>query len=284
MKHVSIGTLGETVTAIGLGTWKMGADKALATREIDALRLGIELGLTVIDTAEMYADGGAERIVGDAIRDLTREVFVVSKVWPNHARREDLLKSLDGTLKRIGRDRIDLYLLHWPSREHPLEETLTTLQYAREQGLAHHIGVSNFPVSLLEEAERILGPHEVVANQVEYNLMVRNIEHTVYPWCHQHGTTIMAYSPIRGIAELSESDPRHAILREIAHRHDASPVAVALAWVIHEPGILAIPKATHPDHVRANRAALDITLTAEDIARLHAAFPRTSDDMPLQRL
>lgn len=282
MMQKTIGPTGEPIPAIGQGTWKMGTDPRTHTREVDALRYGIELGLTVIDTAEMYADGQAERVVADAVRDCRDKVFIVSKVWPNHASYDGVLRALDASLKRLGTPFLDLYLLHWPSRDYPLAPTLAAFKEAQRRQQVRYIGVSNFTAPLLEEAIGLAGPGAVAANQVEYSLGARAADMSVIPACQRQGVLVMAYSPIRRL-DLRPDSPGGATIRQIAEAHGVSPYTVALRWIIERPGVMAIPKASDPDHIRQNRRALDLALSPTDLAALDAAFPQPPHDMPLQR-
>lgn len=263
---------GTAVPTIGQGTWHMGEDRAQRKREVAALRDGIERGLTLIDTAEMYAEGGAEEVVGEALAGLRDQVFLVSKVYPHNASRRGIPEACERSLRRLGTDCLDLYLLHWRG-QYPLEETVEAFERLREAGKIRRWGVSNFDLDDLHE----LGEPACAANQVLYSLEERGIEWDLLPWCQEQRMPLMAYCPVGQGGKLL----RHPVLAEIAGRHDATPARVALAWLIHQPGVIAIPKAVEPLHIRDNAAALHVRLTPEDIAALDAAFPPPTRKRPL---
>jgi diketogulonate reductase-like aldo/keto reductase len=269
---------GEAIPVLGQGTWGMAENAGRREDEIAALRLGLDLGMTLIDTAEMYANGGAEELVGKAIAGRRNEVFLVSKVLPNHATRHGTIAACEGSLRRLRTDRLDLYLLHWRSSV-PLEETLNAFAALVHAGKIRYWGVSNFNVSDMEEVVSLPGGRSVATDQVLYNLTRRGIEYDLLPWCRQRSLPIMAYSPIEQGRLLS-----HPVLQSVATRHDATPSQVALAWVLRQNGLNAIPKAGTLAHVRENRAALDMHLTKQDIAMLDRAFPPPSRPQPLEML
>jgi diketogulonate reductase-like aldo/keto reductase len=266
---------GETLPVLGLGTWKMGEDRRRRGEEIAALRLGVELGMTLLDTAEMYGAGGAEEVVGEAFRGRRDEIFLVSKVLPSNASRQGTIRACEASLGRLGTDRIDLYLLHWRGSV-PLAETVAGFEALKKAGKIRHWGVSNFDAGDMAELAGTAGGAGVQANQVLYNLSSRGIEWDLLAESEAAGIPVMAYSPV-GQGDLA-GDPR---LGEIARRHGTSAAGVALAWVLRRPGIVAIPKAVRPEHVRQNRAALDIALTEADLAELDAAFPPPRRKRPL---
>jgi diketogulonate reductase-like aldo/keto reductase len=266
---------GEAIPVLGHGTWHMAEDPRQRHDEIAALRLGIELGMSLIDTAEMYADGGAEELVGEAIEGRRREVFLVSKVLPQHATLRGTIEACDRSLIRLGIDEIDLYLLHWRGAI-PLEETLEAFDALMAAGKIRNWGVSNFDVADMEDLIDLDGGDEVSADQVLYNLEYRGIEFDLLPWCERRGIPIMAYSPIEQGQLLS-----HPVLRSIAARHQATPSQAALSWVLRRDDVCAIPRASKPAHVRENRAALDIRLSASDLAELDSAFPPPTRKQPL---
>jgi diketogulonate reductase-like aldo/keto reductase len=240
-----------------------GSDRA---REAAALRLGLDLGMTLIDTAEMYAEGGAEEVVAEAIAGRREEAFLVSKVYPHNAGGRKLEQALDRSLKRLRVERLDLYLLHWRGSI-PLEETVEAMERACAAGKIARWGISNLDVDDLEE----LGPAlaDCATDQVLYNLEARGIEYDLLPFCRKRGMPVMAYSPVgQGGALL-----RNTALQRVAARHGATPAQAAIAWTLRGPGVISIPKAADPAHVRENAAARDIRLTAEDEAELDAAFP-----------
>jgi diketogulonate reductase-like aldo/keto reductase len=269
---------GEVVPVLGQGTWYMGEDARRRKDEVAALRLGLDLGMTLIDTAEMYGDGGAERVVGEAIQGRRDEVFLVSKVLPSNASRRGTIAACERSLERLGIERIDLYLLHWRGGP-PLEETLAGFAALLEAGKIRYWGVSNFDVDDMEELVALPGSDAVQTDQVLYNLVRRGIELDLLPWCRQRGIPVMAYSPIEQGRLLG-----HAALKAVALRHRATPAQIALAWVLSHNGVIAIPKASNPAHVRENRAAHDLRLTTEDLAELDRAFPPPRRKQPLEML
>ena len=257
---------GELVPILGQGTWHFGENKRLRADEVASLKLGLDLGMTLIDTAEMYGNGGAEMIVGDAIQGRRDEVFLVSKVLPENASQRGTLEACERSLRRLRSERIDLYLLHWRG-EFPLEETLQAFETLVQQGKIRYWGVSNFDVEDLRELIALPGGNQVATNQILYNLRRRGVEWELLTWCQQHRMPAMAYTPIEQGRLLSD-----ATLREVAHRHSATPAQIALAWVLRS-GAITIPRARSQEHVRENRGALDIKLTKQDLAELDRAFP-----------
>lgn len=257
---------------IGQGTWR--AEESDRARVIDALRRGLDLGLTHIDTAEMYGAGVAEEIVGEAIEGRRDEVFVVSKVLPNHASRAGTIQACEQSLARLGTDRLDCYLLHWRGA-HPLEETLEGFAALERAGKILSWGVSNFDVVDLAEVESLAGPGHPTCNQVLYHLEERAIEHNVLPWCEKRRVAVVAYTPFGVSPRLYEGRTRSGkVLMEVARAHGATPRQVALAFLLRHLGTFVIPKAADRAHVEENAGAADVELGAEDIARLDAAFPR----------
>ena len=258
---------GTTMPKLGLGTWRMGERKNRRADEIAALQLGLDLGMSLIDTAEMYGEGGAEELVADAIHGRRDEVFLVSKVYPHNASRAGAVAACERSLKRLRTDRLDLYLLHWRG-SHPLAETIAGFEALKRAGKIKRWGVSNLDVADMEELAALPGGKAVAANQVLYNLGRRGIELTLLPWCLEKRVPIMAYTPL----EPALGRP-NAALAKIGKAHGLAPAQVALAWVLAREGVCTIPKAASPAHVRENRAVLDAQLTAEDVAALDAAFP-----------
>jgi diketogulonate reductase-like aldo/keto reductase len=258
---------GERVPALGQGTWYMGDDRRRAEAEAAALRLGIELGMTLIDTAEMYGNGGAEEVVARAAAGQRDKLFIVSKVYPHNASRQGVVTACEKSLKRLATDRIDLYLLHWPGSI-PIAETLEGFQRLQHDGKIRHHGVSNFDTGEMTRWAALEAGKGVATNQILYNLTRRGAEWDLLPWCRARGIPIMAYSPIEQGRML-----KHKALAEIARRHGATPAQVALAWLLRQDGVVVIPKAARPEHVRENRGALDIELTQADLADLDHAFP-----------
>ena len=257
---------GESVPALGLGTWYMGDRGSDHAAEADALRLGLDLGMTLIDTAEMYASGGAERVVGAALTGRRDDAFVVSKVLPHNASRRGTVTACEQSLGRLGIETIDLYLLHWPG-SYPLEDTIAAFEELRQTGKIRHWGVSNFDTD--EMAGLIAAGGEACAtNQILYNLSRRGPEFDLLPWCAERRMPVMAYSPL----EQGRLAGDRTVAR-IAARYQISPMQVALAWVLRREGVIAIPKASNPAHVCENRAALDLRLTDQDLTELDGASP-----------
>lgn len=269
---------GQDVPALGQGTWFMGDQPDLKAEEIKALRRGIDLGMTLIDTAEMYGNGAAEVLVGAAICDCRDDVFLVSKVLPSHASREETIAACEGSLQRLGTDRIDLYLLHWRGQI-PLAETIEAFEQLVSAGKIRHWGVSNLDPGDMQELVGASGGGAVQTNQVLYNLSRRGIEFDLLPWCRSRNIPIMAYSPIEQGRLLS-----HPALSAIAKAHNATPAQIALAWLLRQEGVIAIPKAGRMSHVEENRRALDVTLSDDDLAALDRAFPPPSGPTPLEML
>ncbi len=270
---------GRLVPALGQGTWGMGEDRSQRQAEIAALRLGLDLGMTLIDTAEMYGDGGAEEVVGEAIANRRDEVYLVSKVYPHNASRRGVIEACDRSLKRLKTDYLDLDLLHWRGSV-PLAETLAGFQRLKQAGKIRDYGVSNFDLDDMEEAISLPGGDGIIVNQVLYNLMHRGVEWDLLPWCRNRDIAIMAYSPIEHSPSEQGGMLHNPQLNAIAARHGVMPTQVALAWLLHQ-GVIAIPKASNPAHVRENRAALDLTLTSADLAELDRAFPPPRHKMAL---
>ena len=269
---------GVVVSALGLGTWHMGEDPRRAGQEVEALRHGLDEGLTLIDTAEMYAEGGAEEIVGEAIAGRRDEVFLVSKVCPWNASREGTIAACERSLARMRTDRLDLYLLHWRG-EHPLAETVEAFETLQEAGKIGAWGVSNFDLADMEELMEVPGGGNCVANQVLYNLSRRGVEYDLLPWCQHRGIAVMAYSPIE-----QGSLARNETLIHIAQAYQATPAQVALAFLLERDGVIAIPKSSHPQRVTENREAADLDLTDEDLDALDAAFPPPTRPTPLEMI
>jgi diketogulonate reductase-like aldo/keto reductase len=268
---------GTAVPALGQGTWKMGERRGAERAEADALRLGLDLGMNLIDTAEMYGEGAAEKVVAAAIGGRRDDVFVVSKVYPHNASRQGTKAACERSLKRLGIEMIDLYLLHWPGSI-PVAETIEAFLALQDAGKVRHWGVSNFDAAGMAEVIAI-GPG-CATNQVLYNLASRGIEFDLLPWCAAHGMPVMAYSPVGQAGSLL----RAPALRIVARRHGATPAQIAIAWSLRHQGIISIPKAATTAHVRENAAAADITLTPADLAELDAAFPPPARKQRLEML
>ncbi|MDX8441101.1 aldo/keto reductase [Mesorhizobium australafricanum] len=258
---------GEAVPVLGQGTWKMGEDQRRRADEVAALKLGLDLGITLIDTAEMYASGGAEEVVAEAIAGRRDETFLVSKVLPSNASRAGVKRACENSLKRLATDRIDLYLLHWPGSV-PLSETVEAFEALKAEGKIRHWGVSNFDTDEMEGLVGLAPGSNVQTNQVLYNLSRRGPEFDLAPWCRKRRIPLMAYSPVEQGALA-----RNARLEAVASRHNATAAQIALAWAMAQEGVIAIPKAGRQEHVRQNAAALGIELTPEDLAELDRVFP-----------
>ncbi|MGR7997104.1 MULTISPECIES: aldo/keto reductase [unclassified Xanthobacter] len=257
---------GEAVSALGQGTWFMGEAPERRGAEVAALRAGLDLGLSLIDTAEMYAEGGAEEVVGEAIAGRRDEVFLVSKVYPHNASRTGVVAACARSLQRLRTDRIDLYLLHWRG-SHPLAETLAGFEALQQAGKIRHWGVSNLDVADMQELFAA-GGRACATDQILYNPSRRGPEFDLLPFLAAAGVPVMAYSPIE-----QGRLPRDGALGAVARKHGVDPFQVALAWVLRRPNVIAIPRATRIVHVEANAAARDIVLDAEDLAAIDAAFP-----------
>lgn len=257
---------GETIPKLGMGTWEMGERPARREDEIAALREGVELGMTLVDTAEMYGDGATEELVGDALAGLRDDVFLVSKVYPHHASRHGIVAACDASLKRLRTDRVDLYLLHWRGSV-PLAETVEGFDALQRAGKIRHWGVSNFDTADMAELVDEAGGGACATNQILYNIARRGPEFDLLPWLADHRIPAMAYSPVDH-GRL----PKRSPLDEIARLRSVSVMRVALAWVLAQPGVFAIPKASRIEHVRDNRAALDVVFSDDERAQLDAYF------------
>ena len=257
---------GQTVPALGQGTWYMGEDSAQRRHEIEALRSGIDLGMTLIDTAEMYADGEAEDVVGEAVSGRRDNVFLVSKVLPFNASRNGTIEACERSLKRLRTERIDLYLLHWRGR-YPLEETVAAFEDLKHVGKIASWGVSNFDTDDMKELADVANGMDVVTNQILYNLTRRGPEFDLLPWCAERKIPLMAYSPIEQGRLLGSP-----VLAEIADETGGTPASVALAWAMRNGNVIAIPKSSNLHHVRDNRKAADLRLSDDQLKRLDQAF------------
>jgi diketogulonate reductase-like aldo/keto reductase len=266
---------GDKVPVLGLGTWRMGERKAERAAEVAAIRLGLDLGIRLVDTAEMYGDGGAEEMLAEALAGRRNEIFLVSKVYPHNASRQGAIAACERSLKRLRTDRLDLYLLHWRG-SYPLAETVAAFETLRKDGKIRQWGVSNLDVRAMEELAGVKNGGNCASDQVLYHLGSRGVEWRLLEACRKADIMVMAYSPL-GQGPLL----RKPALAKVAAKHGADPAAVALAWVLRQPGVIAIPKAVQPEHVRANMRALDVTLDAEDLAALDAAFPAPKRATPL---
>lgn len=267
-------TFGDNIVlpAIGQGTWFMGEKASQRRQEVDALRAGIERGLTLIDTAEMYADGGAEEVVAEAIKGLREKVFLVSKVYPWNAGEQKGIAACEASLRRLGTDHIDLYLLHWRGN-YPLAETVRLMETLQQQGKIGRWGVSNLDYADMQEIWSLPGGQACATNQVLYHLASRGIEYDLLPWCQQQSMPVMAYCPLAQAGRLRTGLFNHPVVNAVAKAYNVTAAQVLLAWVISHRGVMAIPKASSISHVEENAGALDISLSAEALRQLDAAFP-----------
>ena len=265
---------GETIVpALGQGSASLGQGRRPEAAEEEALRAGLSLGMTLIDTAEMYGDGRSEKLIGRVIAGQRDRVFLASKVWPSHVTGNGIARACDASLARLGTDHLDLYLLHWPSREAPLSDIVAAFESLRAAGKIRAWGVSNFKVSDMEDLFRVSHGDRYATNQVLYNLGNRDIERDLLPWCEQHSMPVMAYSPLGGPGASLLRDP---ILARIGAAHGCSSAAVTLAWTFRSGNVIAIPESGSVAHVKENAVALSLTLTPEELQTLDAAHPAPS--------
>ncbi|WP_436858451.1 aldo/keto reductase [Citrobacter tructae] len=260
------------VPSIGQGTWYMGERASHRKAEVAALRAGVDQGLTLIDTAEMYAEGGAEEVVGEALVGLRDRVFLVSKVYPWNAGGQKAISACEASLRRLNTDYLDLYLLHW-SGNYSYAETVEAMEKLIAQGKIRRWGVSNLDYDDMQALWQVAGGRQCATNQVLYHLASRGIEYDLLPWCQQHQLPVMAYSPLAQAGRLRSDLLNHPVVNEIAHAHRASAAQILLAWVISHQGVMAIPKAASIAHVQENAVALTVTLAADEIAALEKAYP-----------
>ncbi len=270
MEQRTFGRKGVSVPVIGEGTWNM--ERGSRSECVAAIRRALDIGVTHVDTAEMYGSGRVEEIVGEALTGRRDEAFLVSKVLPSHASYDGTLRACEASLRRLRTDRLDCYLLHWPSHE-PLEETIRAFEALSKAGKIRSYGVSNFDEKGLAKAVRLAGPHRIACNQVLYHLQERAIEHAVIPACEQHGVAVVAYSPFGSGNFPSARSAGGKVLAGIASAHGATPHAVALRFLLRRPSVFAIPKAGDPNHVDANARAGELRLTEAELAKIDAAFP-----------
>lgn len=270
---------GKSIPMLGQGTWRLGEDAAKRQAEIDGLIIGLDLGMTLIDTAEMYGDGGAEKVVGKAIKGRRDDVYLVSKIYPHNASAKGTIEACKRSLERLNTDYLDLYLLHWPGSV-PLTETLSAFKLLKKEGLILDYGVSNFDLKGMQKAIALPGGDEISTNQVLYNLVNRGIEWDLLPWSKENALPIMSYSPIETSAVHQRGFLDHPALTGIAEQHHATPAQIAIAWLIQQ-GVIVIPKASKPKHIQENRDALDIVLTSAEMGLLDQAFPPPTHPIPL---
>lgn len=265
---------GVKIPAIGLGTWGIGGghspDTSRDEEDIESLRLGIELQMTHIDTAERYGAGHCEEVVAQAIEPYDRkDLFLTTKVWHDHLKRGDLIKSMNASLKRLQQDYVDLYLIHWPNPEVPLKETMEALEYCAEEGYTRFIGVSNFSPELVAEAQSYLKEHRLVANQVKYSLTEQGPRAELLPYCRENDVILIAYTPL---AKGNLARPGNLVLDELAEKYGKTQAQISLNWLILQEKVIAIPKATNPDHLRDNIGATDWEIDTDDLQRLTNSF------------
>ncbi|MDF2972460.1 MAG: aldo/keto reductase [Microvirga sp.] len=269
---------GESIPALGQGTWQTAERADRRAQEIEALCLGVELGMSLIDTAEMYGEGAAEELVAEALAGERERIFLVSKVYPHNAGRQGVIQACERSLRRLKTDRLDLYLLHWRGSI-PLEETVAGFEELRRSGKIRHWGVSNFDVDDMEELLGVPAGENCATNQVLYNVTRRGPEFDLIPWMTARSMPLMAYSPIE-----QGRLPRGGALQAVAQRHEVGPLQIALAWLLSRPGMIAIPKASSVQHVRENHRALEIQLTPEDMTAIDAEFPAPKRKRPLEMI
>lgn len=269
---------GQAVPVLGIGTWGMGERSSSRQREIDAVRMAFDSGLYLVDTAEMYGDGGAEEVVGKALEGRRHDAFIVSKVLPSHASRKGTIAACEASLRRLDTDYIDLYLLHWRGNV-PLAETVGALEQLVRDGKIRHWGVSNFDTEDMEELFALEGGENAQTNQVLYNLSRRGIEFDLLPWCERHRLPVMAYSPLEQGRVLG-----NGTLRRLSDERGVTPAQLALAWVLRNDDMIAIPKAATPAHVEQLRGVLDIALSVEELQALDRAFAPPKRKVPLEMI
>ncbi|MGV0085689.1 aldo/keto reductase [Rahnella aceris] len=271
---------GTTVPAIGQGTWYMGERNSDLRAEVKALQQGLDAGMTLIDTAEMYADGGAERVVGEAISGRRDDVFLVSKVYPHHAGGAKAIAACEQSLKRLKTDCLDLYLLHWRGSI-PLHDTVAAMEKLQQSGKIRRWGVSNLDTDDMQALWKIPGGNACMINQVLYHAAARGIEFDLLPWCEEHSVPVMAYCPLAQAGKLRHDVLTAPVMQEIANARGVSSAQIALAWVTRTGNVIAIPKAVQPQHVKDNAVALTLSLTADEIARIDTVFPAPNHKTPL---
>ncbi len=273
-------TKGVLIPALGLGTWEMGGQRSPDTahdkEDISAIKLAIDLGMTHIDTAENYAAGHSEELVGEAIKPYKRsDLFITTKVWHNHLHYDDLIAAMKASLKRLQTDYVDLYLVHWPNPEVPLKETMNAMEHCARQGYARFIGVSNFPATMIQEAQTYLKDQRLVADQVEYNLIKQDAKKELLPYCRKNDVTLIAYRPLlRGIL----TKLGNPVLDQITQKYGKTPGQVALNWLIAQDQVVAIPKTSNPKHMTENAGAVGWKLAEEDVERLGEALKDRKED------
>ncbi len=279
MKKVTINN--QVLPALGIGTWEIGDDPKLRDEEIAAIRAGLDAGLSVIDTAEMYGNGRSEELVGEAIKPYQRaKIFLISKVLPQNASRSKMRQSLQNSLQRLQTDYLDLYLYHWRGMV-PLSETVSELQALQNEGLIRSWGVSNFDIDDMQELWQLPEGQNCVVNEDLYNLETRGIEYSLLPWQREHHVPLIAYSPLGRGPKMGSTMMKNEAVLQVAEKHEASAYQILLAWVMQQPDVLAIPKSSSSKHLLSNLKALDIELTPEDLQILEKAYPKPEHKEPL---
>lgn len=279
MKKVTINN--QVLPALGIGTWEIGDDPKLRDEEIAAIRAGLDAGLSVIDTAEMYGNGRSEELVGEAIKPYQRaKIFLISKVLPQNASRSKMRQSLQNSLQRLQTDYLDLYLYHWRGMV-PLSETVSELQALQNEGLIRSWGVSNFDIDDMEELWQLPEGQNCLVNEDLYNLETRGIEYSLLPWQREHHVPLIAYSPLGRGPKMGSTMMKNEAVLQVAEEHEASAYQILLAWVMQQPDVLAIPKSSSSKHLLSNLKALDIELTPEDLQILEKAYPKPEHKEPL---
>ena len=279
MKKVTINN--QVLPALGIGTWEIGDDPKLRDEEIAAIRAGLDAGLSVIDTAEMYGNGRSEELVGEAIKPYQRaKIFLISKVLPQNASRSKMRQSLQNSLQRLQTDYLDLYLYHWRGMV-PLSETVSELQALQNEGLIRSWGVSNFDIDDMEELWQLPEGQNCVVNEDLYNLETRGIEYSLLPWQREHHVPLIAYSPLGRGPKMGSTMMKNEAVLQVAEEHKASTYQILLAWVMQQPDVLAIPKSSSSKHLLSNLKALDVELTPEDLQILEKAYPKPEHKEPL---
>ena len=279
MKKVTINN--QVLPALGIGTWEIGDDPKLRDEEIAAIRAGLDAGLSVIDTAEMYGNGRSEELVGEAIKPYQRaKIFLISKVLPQNASRSKMQQSLQNSLQRLQTDYLDLYLYHWRGMI-PLSETVSELQALQNEGLIRSWGVSNFDIDDMQELWQLPEGQNCVVNEDLYNLETRGIEYSLLPWQREHHVPLIAYSPLGRGPKMGSTMMKNEAVLQVAEEHEASAYQILLAWVMQQPDVLAIPKSSSSKHLLSNLKALDIELTPEDLQILEKAYPKPERKEPL---
>ncbi|WP_294758179.1 aldo/keto reductase [uncultured Lactobacillus sp.] len=279
MKKVTINN--QVLPALGIGTWEIGDDPKLRDEEIAAIKAGLDVGLSVIDTAEMYGNGRSEELVGEAIKPYPRaKIFLISKVLPQNASRSKMRQSLQNSLQRLQTDYLDLYLYHWRGMV-PLSETVSELQALQNEGLIRSWGVSNFDIDDMQELWQLPEGQNCVVNEDLYNLETRGIEYSLLPWQKEHHVPLIAYSPLGRGPKMGSTMMKNEAVLQVAEKHEASAYQILLAWVMQQPDVLAIPKSSSSKHLLSNLKALDIELTPEDLQILEKAYPKPEHKEPL---